>query len=246
MLPDSPPVSTVVALARITNTVALNESFASKRRRLQHSLAVTGEPTHCDSGSETFATKRRRLQHSHINCIFKACERGISSPVSTVRDISASSRDAANVSAFNLFPDINFASVSPGLGVSNTLDSPSSGVNTVVERNIVERHSTQSSFNYNGPLASSTNSTASLGLSSASSSDALVSSASNETNGYSCTNALPPPRDDVPPAGTLATPVHVGFVPSSTNLFPHISGNCSYGPLASSTQQFSGRPPDTA
>jgi len=40
VLPDSPPVSTVAALARITNTVAHDESFASKRRRLQHSHGV--------------------------------------------------------------------------------------------------------------------------------------------------------------------------------------------------------------
>jgi len=58
-----------------------------------------------------------------------------------------------------------------------------------------------------GSPSSWTNSTASLGLSSASSSDALVSSASNETNGYSCTNALPPPRDDVPLLATRAAPV---------------------------------------
>ena len=56
VLPDSPPVSTVAALARITNTVAHDESFASKRRRLQHSHGVSGP------GPLSFSTPTHFLQ----------------------------------------------------------------------------------------------------------------------------------------------------------------------------------------
>ena len=79
VLPDSPPVSTVAALARITNTVAHDESFASKRRRLQHSHGVSGPgplsfstPTFCnvlDRGFSFESSSFASAQSSRIGMV---------------------------------------------------------------------------------------------------------------------------------------------------------------------------------
>ena len=64
----------------------------------------------------------------------------------------------------------------------------------------------------------------------ASSRDALLCPVSfnEETDLDSSTNALPPPRDDVPSSGMLATPVQGGFFSSS------VSSAISFGPLDTS------------
>jgi len=51
---DSPPVSTIAALARITNTVAHNDISIVRHKRV-------------NDFQESFASKRRRLQYKHVH-----------------------------------------------------------------------------------------------------------------------------------------------------------------------------------